>query len=143
MAITLPDEAEAWIRTYRRRLNDNDAYAEAATGWGVDFDGDFVLEIQPDETYDGEPLYFYLALRNGECLEADVLEDPNAVAHGYALRGEYSDWKRLIGGDLDIVTGVMTGVLEADGSTMRAMRYQTALVEMGETAANLDTEFRY
>jgi len=34
-------------------------------------------------------------------------------------------------------------VLEADGSTMRAMRYQDALVEMGNVAARLDTEFRY
>ena len=142
MAITLPDEAEAWISAYRRLLNDNDAFAEAASGWGVDFDGDFVLEILPDDSYDGDPIYFYLALRDGECLDVDVLDDPNAVAHGYAIRGDYADWKRLIQGDLDIVTGVMTGVLDADGSTMRAMRYQDALIEMGNVAASLDTEFR-
>ena len=143
MAIRLPDEPEAWISAYRGRLNDNDDYAAAAAGWGVDFDGDFVLEIHPDDTYEGEPIYFYLALRDGACLDVDVLDDPNAVAHGYAIRGDYADWKRLIRGDLDIVTGVMTGVLEADGSTMRAMRYQDALVEMGNVAARLDTEFRY
>jgi len=143
MAITLPDEAGTWISAYRRLLNDNDAYAEAAAGWGVDFDGDFVLEILPDDTYDGDPIYFYLALRDGECLDVDVLDDPNAVAHGYAIRGDYADWKRLIQGELEIVTGVMTGTLDVDGSTMQAMRYQDALVEMGETATRVGTEFRY
>ncbi|MEF8881298.1 MAG: SCP2 sterol-binding domain-containing protein [Halapricum sp.] len=143
MAITLPDEADTWVRTFRRLLNDNDAYAEAAAGWGVDFDGDFVLEILPDDVHDGDPLYFHLELRDGECLQASVLEDPNEVAHGYALRGDYADWKRLIQGELGIVTAVMNGTLDANGSTMRAMRYQDALVEMGETAARVDTEFRY
>ena len=143
MAITLPDEADDWISSFRRLLNDNDAYAEAAEGWGVDFDGDFVLEILPDEDYDGDPLYFYLALQDGECLEVDVLDDPHAVAHGYTLQGAYADWKRLIEGDLDIVEGVMNGVLDANGSTMRALRYQDALTEMGETAAMVETNFTY
>lgn len=143
MAITLPAEAGTWVQTYRRLLNDNDGFAEAASGWGVDFDGDFVLEILPGESDDGEPFYFYLAIRDGECLDVDVLDDPNEVAHGYAIRGEYDDWKRLIRGELEIVTGMMTGVFEANGSTMKAMRYQEALVEMGETAARIDTDFEY
>ncbi|MCU4719281.1 SCP2 sterol-binding domain-containing protein [Halapricum hydrolyticum] len=143
MAIALPDEAESWIESFRDRLNDNDAYAEAADGWGVDFDGDFVLEILADGTYDGEPLYFYLELRDGDCLQAAVLDDPDEVAHGYALRGTYTDWKRIIQGEVDIVSGVMDGTLEADGSKIRAMRYQQALVEMGETAARVETDFQY
>jgi len=142
MAIALPDEAEAWVESFRERLNDNADYETAADGWGVGFDGDFVLEILPDDTYDGQPLYFYLELRDGDCLQASVLGDPDEVAHGYALRGDYTDWKRLIRGELDIVPAVMNGVLDVDGSKMRAMRYQNALVEMGETAAQVDTEFR-
>ncbi|QSG10292.1 SCP2 sterol-binding domain-containing protein [Halapricum desulfuricans] len=143
MAIALPDEAETWVESFRERLNDNADYEAAADGWGVGFDGDFVLEILPDDAYDGQPLYFYLELRDGDCLQAAVLEDPDEVAHGYALRGTYTDWKRIIRGDVDIVSGVMDGTLEADGSTVRAMRYQNALVEMGETATRVETEFQY
>lgn len=143
MAIELPAEAEAWAESFRDRLNDNDAYAEAADGWGVGFDGDFVFEIEPDSIYDGEPLYLYLELRDGECLQTAVLDEPGDVAHGYALRGPYSDWKRIIQGEADIVASVMDGTLEADGSKMRALRYQNALVEMGETAARVETDFQY
>ncbi|QSG13827.1 SCP2 sterol-binding domain-containing protein [Halapricum desulfuricans] len=143
MAIELPEEAEAWVESFRDRLNDNDAYAAAADGWGVGFDGDFVLEIGPDDTYDGEPLYLYLELRDGECLQTAVLDDPDEVAHGYTLKGSYSDWKRIIRGEADIVSSVMDGTLKVDGSKMQAMRYQNALVEMGETAARVETDFRY
>jgi len=143
MAIELPAEAEAWVESFRDRLNDNDAYAEAADGWGVGFDGDFVFEIEPDSIYDGEPLYLYLELRDGECLQTAVLDEPGEVAHGYALRGSYSDWKQIIQGEADIVASVMDGTLEADGSKMRALRYQSALVEMGETAARVETDFQY
>lgn len=143
MSVTLPGEAATWIDTYRRRLNDNDDFVEATSGWGVDFDGDFVLEILPDDVYDGEPVVFYLALEDGTCLEADVLADPDELAHGFALRGSYTDWKRLIQGELDIVPAVMNGTLDVDGSKMRAMRYQQAFVEMGETARGIDTDFEY
>jgi len=142
MAIELPTEAEAWVESFRDRLNDNDAYAKAADDWGVGFDGDFVLEILPDDTYDGDPLYLYLELRDGECLQTAVLDDPGEVAHGYALRGGYDDWKRIIQGEADIVSSVMDGTLEADGSKVRAMRYQSALVEMGKTATRVETEFQ-
>lgn len=143
MAIELPEEAEAWVESFRDRLNDNDTYAEAADGWGVGFDGDFVLDIEPDDTYDGEPLYLYLELRDGECLQTAVLDDPDEVAHGYALKGSYGDWKQIIQGEVDIVSSVMDGTLNVDGSKMQAMRYQKALVEMGETAARVETEFQY
>lgn len=143
MAVRLPADADDWIDAYRRRLNDNEAFAEAASGWGVEFDGDFVFEILPDDTYDGDPLFLYLAMRDGECLESTVLEDPNEVAHGFALRGDYTDWKRLIEGEIDIIKAVMTGTFDADGSTMQAMRYQQAFAEMSDTATQVDTTFEY
>lgn len=141
MAITLPEEADAWIDAYGHRLNDDEDFAVAASGWGVDFDGDFVLEILPDDTYDGEPIYFYLALRDGECLDTDVLDDPNAVAHGFTLRGHYADWKQMLDGEFDIVQAVMDGTFDVDGSTMRAMRYQEVFIEMCAVAAEIDTDF--
>lgn len=143
MAITLPEQADAWIDTYGRRLNDNEDFTVAASGWGVDFDGDLVFEMLPDDTYDGDPIYFYLALRDGACLETDVLDDANAVAHGFTLRGDYGDWKRLLSGEYDIVQAVMDGVFDIDGSTLTAMRYQEVFVEMCAAATRIDTEFQH
>lgn len=141
MSVTLPGEAEAWIDAYGRRLAENDDYVEAASGWGVEFDGDFVFEVLPDELYDGEALVLYIALEDGAVEETRLLETPAAAEHGFVLRADYADWKRLINDEIDIVSAVMGGTFDVDGSKMRAMRYQGALVEMGETATRVDTEF--
>jgi putative sterol carrier protein len=143
MAPTLPDDADEWIAAWQDRLNDNDAYADAAAGWGVDFDGDFLFAIEPDGTYDGEPIYFFVELEDGTCHEAVSVSDPEVVDYGFALEGPYSVWKRLIQGDLDVVEAVMDGDLDAHGSKMRVLQYHEATVEMGETASNVDTEFAY
>jgi len=142
MAITLPEEAEAWIEAYRRRLNENAEFAAAASGWGVEFDGDFVFVMQPDD-YDGEAIAFYVELCDGECLQTAVLDNPNDVAHGFTLRGPYSAWQQLLDGEVDIVEAVMNGSFDVDGNKLQAMRYQHALVEMGETATRIDTDFEY
>lgn len=141
MSVTLPGEAEAWIDAYGRRLAENDDYAAAASGWGVEFDGDFVFEVLPDELYDGEPLALYIALEDGVVEETRLLSDPDDADHGFALRAGYADWKRLINGEIDVVPAVMSGTFDVDGSKLKAMRYQGALVEMGETATRVDTEF--
>jgi len=141
MAITLPEEPEAWIEAYRQRLNDNDEFASAANGWGVEFDGDFVFVIRPDGDYDGDTISFYVELCDGECLDTVVLDDPNDVAHGFRLSGPYGAWKQLLDGEIDVVEAVMNGIFDVQGNQLRAMRYQRALVEMGETATHVDTEF--
>lgn len=43
---------EPWLEAYRDAINDSDAYAESSAGWGVDFDGSFVFQIEdvPIET---------------------------------------------------------------------------------------------
>lgn len=143
MAITLPAEAEQWLEAYHERLAANDDYREAASGWGVDFEGDFVLHVRPDEVYDGGSITFFLELEDGEVHSSRVVDSPEAVEHGFSISGPYSEWKRLIKGEVNIVDGVMNGSFDAGGSKLTALKFQAALVEMGETATRVDTDFEY
>jgi len=141
MTVTLPEESEEWIGRWRQRLNDNDAYAEAAEGWGVGFDGDFCFEMLPDETYDGEPIRFRVELEDGRCPAVEeVDDDPDC---GFALRAPYGAWKPLIRGDVDVLGAVMGGDFEVEGSKMKLLSYREAAAELGETAAGVETEFTY
>ena len=57
--------SEEWLSAYRTNLNESERYVAESDGWGVDFEGDFVFEIQrlpveettvgefPDELTDG------------------------------------------------------------------------------------------
>ena len=91
--------SQGWFDEYREPINDDNAYAEAAADWGVDFDGDFVFEMrempvddleaaampdglaaEPDRYVseeDGDHVgYALLGLEGGECTDARLLEDP-------------------------------------------------------------------
>ncbi|ELY95533.1 hypothetical protein [Natrialba taiwanensis] len=37
--------SEEWLESYRRNLAEDDAYAAASEGWGVEFDGDFCFVL--------------------------------------------------------------------------------------------------
>ena len=37
---------EPWLEEYRAAINANDEYAESSAGWGVDFDGSFIFQIE-------------------------------------------------------------------------------------------------
>ena len=143
MTISMPDEAEEWIDEYKAKLNESDQYSHAGEGWGIGFNGDFIFEIQPDDTYDGEPVSLYLELKDGACLDAYVTDDPDSEDWGFAFRGAYSNWKKLVDGELDPVEGMMDGTFELDGDMQKVMQYSQAAIVMTETAGDIDAEFEY
>lgn len=134
---------EDWIRAWRRELNDNDAYAAAADGWGVGFDGDFVFEVRPDRRYDGDPVVYHVELEDGECLGARAVDGVAASDYGFALRADYTDWVRVIHGELDAMAVATGGAFDVEGSKLKVMQYADAAAAMLDTATLVDTEFSH
>ena len=143
MAIKLPSEADAWIREWGNKLNESEEYSEAAAGWGVGFNGDFLFEIQPDAEYDGDPVTLFVALEDGSCTDAYEADDPESEDWGFAFRGSASDWKRLVQGEIDPVEGLMNGQFDLDGDMQKVLQYSRGAVVMTENAGKVDTEFEF
>ncbi len=143
MAITLPSEADDWIATWREQLNENEDFERAASGWGVDFNGAFLFEIQPDETYDGEPLCFFVDLVDGNCTRAHQTDMPPSESFGFKYYGPATHWKHLIRGDVDAVEGRREKKFELDGDIQKILQYSEAIQIMTENAQYIDTEFEY
>lgn len=130
-------------RSVRRKAQQSEDYAEDGAEWGVDFDGSFLFEIQPDDVYDGDPIYLYLDLYDGNCRDTSVLSDADEVDQGFALRAGYSDWKALINGELNPIEAILSGPFELEGDRIKVMQWSSAGVTMTELAAEVDTEFEY
>jgi len=143
MAIALPSEADDWIDAWQAQLNDSAEYTEAGAGWGTDFDGSFLFVIRPDDTYDGDTVFLYVDLVDGECTEARAVDSEDAVEYGFAYRGDYADWKALIRGEVGAVEGMMDGTFDLDGDMQKVLQYSDAAVAMTENAAAVDTDFEY
>jgi putative sterol carrier protein len=143
MALKLPSESDEWIDEYQEKLNESEEYSEAGEGWGIGFNGDFIFEIQPDDTYDGDSLYLFVGVEDGSCHDAYQTDDPDDEDWGFAFRGGYADWKRLIQGEVDPVEGMMDGTFDLDGDMQKVLQYSQAAVVMTEAAGEVDTEFEY
>lgn len=143
MGYSLPSEADEWIESWAEHLNESEEYSEAGEGWGIGFNGSFLFEIRPDETYDGDSIYLFVDVQDGECLDAYQTEDPESEDWGFAYRGDYGDWKQLIQGDLGAIDGLMDGRFDLDGDMQKVLQYSQAAIVMTENAGDVDTEFEY
>ena len=128
--------SEEWIKAFKEELNKNEAYAEAAKDW----EGDFLFIVTPDEGLDREYV-FYVDLWHGKCRDACIVPSRDAKKAEFVYEGKYSNWKKLIAGELDPIQAVMTRKFKLSGNLAKVMRYTKAASELVKTASKVPTEF--
>ena len=136
MTPTLPDDADAWARAWRERLNDSDAFADAA----AEFEGTVRFTVEPDESYDGDPIHLRVVVADGECVSAGSVDEAD---YDYALSGPYDAWKALLRDELAVTEAVMGGPFDVEGNTIALMSHREAFLEMVRAARDVDVEFAY
>lgn len=153
--------SKEWMEAYMEIINEDEDMPEAGSGWGTDFDGDFVfiveelpldeistddlpdaLKEQLDEYVSDDTVFAYLGLEDGKCTGTDVLKSLDEKPHGFELSGPYENWKKLVRGELDVVQGMMGGDLELDGDMTQVMKYTKSAKLLGDLASQVpDTTF--
>jgi putative sterol carrier protein len=129
--------SDEWVQEYAKKLNENQTYKEAGKTW----EGDIVFVVEKDEAFP-KNAYIYLDLYHGECRRAQYADSPGQVPKAvYAYKGPYSNWRRLIVGEIDPIQGLLNGKFRLDGSLMEIMKYIRAAKEMVSTATRVQTEF--
>lgn len=136
MTPTLPDDADAWARAWRDRLNDSTEFVDAAE----DFEGTVRFTVQSDDSYDGDPVHLRVVVADGECVAASSVDEAD---YDYALRGPYEAWKALLRDELAATEAVMGGPFEVEGNTIALMSHRDAFLEMVRAARRVDVEFAY
>jgi putative sterol carrier protein len=131
--------SKEWLDVYVGRINDSEAYGEAAATWEGDIS--YVFEAEPDK---GVPqgIWAWLDLWHGECRGAryDVTPEEGEKAK-FAIRAPYSRWKEVIKKELDPVKGMMQGKLKLQGDLPTIVRYVKAANELVNLAGSVPTEF--
>jgi len=128
--------SEEWIKAYKEELNKNEAYAEAAKDW----EGDFLFIVTPDEGLDKE-MVFYVDLWHGKCRDAYIAPSREAKTAEFVYEGPYSNWKKLIMGQLDPIQSLLMRKFKLKGNMAKIMRYTKAASELVKTASKVPTEF--
>lgn len=130
---------DEWSRACCERLNASAAYRAAAATW----EGTIVLVMAPDaaQGVSGERAVFIDAHR-GECRGARVATAEDRDSAAFVFSADVPAWKRLLAGELEPVSAVMTGKLRlVRGGLMQVAKHAAAAREMIAAAAEVGGTF--
>ena len=126
-----------WIEAYMDVLNNSPAYKEAAKDW----EGDFLFVVEPDGPLT-EKIVFYLDLWHGDCRSVDFFKEGDKLPETeFQYIGKYSDWLKVINGELDPIKGILTRQFKLVGNKAKVMRATKAAKELVNSAQKIVTEF--
>jgi putative sterol carrier protein len=98
-----------WLMALKDKLNSDEKYAKVASKW----EGDIMFQIEPDDLLT-TPTYYYTDLWHGKCRDAYVVdqEQVDDLTPAYLLSAPYSNFSRLLKGELDPMQAMITRKLK-------------------------------
>lgn len=138
----LIDLGKAWAAEYCQALNNSAEYADAASGWGIDFEGAMLLAMTKSGEIEDD-ISAFADLKDGKCLGITILKPGEAPPREpiMTLTGSFLVWKQLAMKELDPIQSLMQGLLKLEGDMTLALRYAKAAMELANVVENTDTSF--
>ncbi|MBL7204898.1 MAG: SCP2 sterol-binding domain-containing protein [Desulfobacteraceae bacterium] len=138
MAVLYP--SQEWCEAWQNALNNDEAVAETGKNWGVDFNGNFVFEVQPGGGLD-QTEYIYLEAAAGKCSDARLVKDPSEVDPGFYVIGSYADFKPVVKGEKDFIEGVVKGIFKLKGDMSKIMRNAKFIRAVANSISSFENEY--
>jgi putative sterol carrier protein len=132
-----------WAEAYKKAVNDNENYRDAAgpEGFPPDgWEGDFVFIVEPAGNLDHE-LRMFVGLYHGECTDARVLKEGEEVEAEYEWAGPYDAWLQVLKKELDPIRGLLAGKFRLKGDMAKILKATRAALELVNSTTTIDTEF--
>ena len=129
--------SQEWLDEFCQALNSDPEYQEAAQG----YEGDMICVCLPEEGVCGELLAQYYNPYHGRIKEWAVLSDPEEREAAFVLTADYSVWKKICQGQLDMMKAVMTRKLKVKGRMSQLMKQTKAARALIKVMAGLSTTF--
>lgn len=113
-----------WLKSLEDYLNSNEKYAQVAKKW----EGDLVFEIKADGPIP-EDVYVYLDLWHGKCRNSKIMQEGESLDATFVLTAPYSNFVRVLKGDLDPMQAMLTRKLMVKGNLGYMMRNVPTVLE--------------
>jgi len=118
-----------WLENFEDYLNSNEKYAQVAKKW----EGDLVFEIKADGALT-EDVFIYLDLWHGKCRSSRVLENDASIDAAFILTAPFTNFVRVLKGDLDPMQAMLTRKLVVKGNLGYMMRNVPTVLEFVKCA---------
>ncbi len=130
--------SQEWIELFQKGINESEAYRNAAKRW----EGTFIFVVEPDPKFKQE-VGVFADLWHGSCRSVALMAPPFEKKADYIWKGRYTDWMKLLQGDLEAPQGIVSGKFRIDGNVMNLLSRGSpfAANELVVIARKVPTEF--
>lgn len=132
--------SNAWCDEWKNALNNDPAVEKTGKNWGVDFNGNFIFELQPGDGLD-QTTYVYLEAAAGKCSDSRLVKDPSEVDAGFYVIGLYANFKPVVKGEKDFIEGVVRGILKLKGDMSKIMRNAKFIRAVANSISSFENEY--
>ena len=129
-----------WCEALRATLDASSEYRNAASAWGVTFNGNLLFAF---ETGGGlaAPLYLLLKLKGGRCESAEFVTGPGHPEAGFTLRAPFPVWREILERRALAAAAILTGKMKVEGDTITLLRHAGANRALIHCTASVPAEF--
>ena len=124
--------SEEWVLDLKEYLNSDEMYAEKAKKW----EGDIIFDVDPAGALE-EKTKIYLDLWHGKCRDAYLLPKGEEKDAAFILRAPFTNFVRVLKGELDPMQAMLTRRLVVKGSMPYMMRNVPTVLEFVRCAQDV------
>ena len=125
-----------WLSAFHDKLNEDSRYAEIARNW----EGDLFFVIESDDHFD-QTIALYFDLWHGESRAVEYDIDPASRATTFTIAAPYSNWLKILKGELNPIQAMATMKLRVKGNMAYMMRNVPTVLEFARCAQ--ETSFHH
>jgi len=129
---------QEWLDHYRELLNNSTDFRKIAGHWNDD--ALYVIEDEPETDF-RSPIGYYMKWKDGEMVEARLIDNPSNMKAGYVVQAAYSAWAQAHQSRMDVGVALLTGKFRFRGPFAKAAANLAGEVLMLETAYDVPTRF--
>jgi len=131
--------SDAWAAGWAKEINASEAYRVAGLKW----ESGFVLMMDSDPGIGlAEPRAVFVQLAGGECRAGRTATQDDLESAPYVLRAGPAVWRQVLGGDLEPVGAVMTGLMDLSrGSLIGLAPFVGAAKELLSAACRVECTY--
>jgi putative sterol carrier protein len=124
-----------WLITFQDKLNNDAQYFQVAQKW----EGDMYFIIDPDGNLK-EQTVLYLDLWHGKCRSVEMVNNIAAHSPRFSLKASYSNFSKVLLGELDPMQAMLTRKLEVKGDMGMMMRSVPTVLSFVRCAKEITSE---
>jgi len=124
-----------WLEEFKNKLNSDEHYAQVAKNW----EGDMYFVIEPEGNLETQTV-MYIDAWHGGCRGIEMVTDSAKYAPAFTLKAGYTNFAKILKGELDPMQAMMTRKLEVKGNMAVMMRNVPTVLDFVRCAREVTNE---